>query len=96
MPVTIHTAPALDLTPAEIDRWRAVPVAVAVDLGRAIGQIDPAIRPLRPAGRQPRLFGRAVTAFASRPISVRSCMRSNWPGRATCWSSPRPGMPRPR
>ena len=67
MPVTIHTAPALDLTPAEIDRWRAVPVAVAVDLGRDIGQIDPAIRPLRPAGRQPRLFGRAVTAFCEPP-----------------------------
>lgn len=67
MPVTIHTAPDLALTPAEIDRWRAVPVAVAVDLGRTIGQIDPAIRPLRPAGRQPRLFGRAVTAFCEPP-----------------------------
>ena len=67
MPVTIHTAPDLDLTTAEIDRWRAVPVAVAVDLGRTIGQIDPAIRPLRPAGRQPRLFGRAVTAFCEPP-----------------------------
>jgi len=67
MPVTIHAAPARDLTPAEIDRWRAVPVAVAVDLGRDVGQIDPAIRPLLPAGRQPRLFGRAVTALCEPP-----------------------------
>jgi len=67
MPVTIHAAPARDLTPAEIDRWRAVPVAVAVDLGRDCGQIDPAIRPLLPPGRQPRLFGRAVTAFCEPP-----------------------------
>ena len=34
MPVTIHAAPAGDLTPAEIERWRAVPAAVAVDLSR--------------------------------------------------------------
>lgn len=67
MPVTLHAAPASDLTPAEIERWRAVPVAVAVDLGRDIGQIDPAIRPLHPAGRQPRLFGRAVTALCEPP-----------------------------
>ena len=67
MPVIIHAAPARDLTPAEIDRWRGVPVAVAVDLGRDVGQIDPAIRPLRPPGRQPRLFGRAVTALCEPP-----------------------------
>jgi 4-hydroxy-4-methyl-2-oxoglutarate aldolase len=67
MPVTIHRAPASDLTPTEIDRWRVVPVAVAVDLGRDSGQIDPAIRPLLPAGRQPRLFGRAVTALCEPP-----------------------------
>jgi regulator of RNase E activity RraA len=67
MPVIIHAAPARDLTPAEIDRWRGVPVAVAVDLGRDVGQIDPAIRPLRPPGRQPRLFGRAVTAACEPP-----------------------------
>jgi regulator of RNase E activity RraA len=67
MPVTIHAAPARDLTAAELQRWRAVPVAVAVDLGRDVGQIDPAIRPLRPPGRQPRLFGRAVTALCEPP-----------------------------
>lgn len=67
MPVIVHPVAASDLSEAEIDRWRAVPVAVAVDLGRAIGQIDPAIRPLLPAGRQPRLFGRAVTAACEPP-----------------------------
>ena len=67
MPVTIHSAPKSDLTEAEIERWRAIPVAVAVDLGRNLNQIDPAIRPLMPPGRQPRLFGRAVTAFCEAP-----------------------------
>jgi 4-hydroxy-4-methyl-2-oxoglutarate aldolase len=67
MTVTIHAAAARDLTPAAIERWRAVPVAVAVDLGRDVGQIDPAIRPLRPSGQQPRLFGRAVTVFCEPP-----------------------------
>ncbi|MGH3639690.1 MAG: hypothetical protein ACRDUX_11770, partial [Mycobacterium sp.] len=67
MPVTIHAAPASDLAPAEIERWRAVPVAVAVDLGRDVGQIDPAIRPINPPGRQARLFGRAVTALCEPP-----------------------------
>ena len=59
--------PRSNLTAAEIDRWREVPVAVAVDLGRGVGQLDPAIRPLQPAGRQPRLFGRAVTALCEPP-----------------------------
>lgn len=67
MPVTIQPTSPSSLTTAETDRWRAVPVAVAVDLGRDIGQIDPAIRPLRPAGQQPRLFGRAVTALCEPP-----------------------------
>lgn len=67
MPVVLHTPPACDLTPAEIARWAVVPVAVAVDLGRDAGQIDPAIRPLRPAGSQPRLFGRAVTVRCEAP-----------------------------
>jgi regulator of RNase E activity RraA len=49
-----------------IERWRDIPVAVAVDYCRE-GQIDPAIRPLRPAGMQPRLFARAVTALCAPP-----------------------------
>lgn len=55
------------MDPAEMDRWRAVPVAIAVDLNLAPGQIDPAIRPLMPPGQQPRLFGRAVTALCEPP-----------------------------
>lgn len=64
MPVTLHR-PTSDLAPSDVERWRAVPVAVAVD--QAGGQIDPAIRPLNPAGQQPRLFGRAVTALCEPP-----------------------------
>ena len=67
MPVTLHTPPASDLTLAEIARWAAIPVAVALDLGRDSGQIDPAKRPLRPAGQQPRLFGQAVTVRCEAP-----------------------------
>lgn len=67
MTVIIHSVPADDLTLAEIERWRSVPVAVAVDVRRVVGQIDTAIRPLLPPGRQPRLFGRAVTALCEPP-----------------------------
>jgi 4-hydroxy-4-methyl-2-oxoglutarate aldolase len=67
MPVTLHTPPPCDLTAAEIARWADVPVAVAVDQCREGGQIDPAIRPLRAAGQQPRLFGRAVTLRCEPP-----------------------------
>lgn len=67
MPVTVHTPPTSDVTAADIARWASVPVAVAVDLGRDAGQIDPAIRPLRTAGRQPRLFGQAVTLRCEAP-----------------------------
>lgn len=67
MPVTLHSPPTPDLTPAEIARWSLIPVAIAVDLVREAGQIDPAIRPLRPAGRQPRLFGPAVTVRCEAP-----------------------------
>ena len=66
MPVTLHT-PAFELTQAEIDRWSAIPVAIAVDLVREAGQIDPAIRPLRLAGQQSRLFGQAVTVRCEAP-----------------------------
>ena len=67
MSVTLHTPPAADLKVAEIARWAPVPTAVAVDLIRGAGQIDPAIRPLRPAGIQPRLFGQAVTVRCEAP-----------------------------
>lgn len=67
MTVTINTAPIPELTAADIEAWRSVPVAVAVDLARNGGQIDPAIRPLNPPGRQPALFGRAVTVLCEPP-----------------------------
>jgi 4-hydroxy-4-methyl-2-oxoglutarate aldolase len=67
LPVTIHSRAPSTLTDAEIEPWRKVPVAIAVDLARDIGQIDPAIRPLLPPGRQPALFGRAVTALCEPP-----------------------------
>lgn len=67
MTVTIHSTPHSDLTPAQIEAWRSVSVAIAVDLARDIGQIDPAIRPLNPPGKQPRLFGRAVTVLCEPP-----------------------------
>jgi regulator of RNase E activity RraA len=65
MAVTIHPATS-DLTEAEIAAWRAIPVAVAVDLSPE-SQIDPAIRPINPPGRQPRLFGHAVTVSCTPP-----------------------------
>ena len=67
MTVTIHDPPLPKLTDAEIDPWRKVPVAVAVDLVRDQGQIDPDIAPSIRPGRQPRLFGRAVTALCEPP-----------------------------
>ena len=68
MPVTLHTpAPESGLTPQEIAGWSHIPVAIAVDLVREAGQIDPALRPLRPAGLQPRLFGQAVTVRCEAP-----------------------------
>jgi regulator of RNase E activity RraA len=66
MTVTIHPAPA-PLPETAIAPWRYVPVALAVDCAPGARQIDPAIRPLRPSGQQPRLFGRAVTVRVSPP-----------------------------
>jgi 4-hydroxy-4-methyl-2-oxoglutarate aldolase len=66
MPISIYPTPSL-LKEAEIEPWRKIPVSIAVDLGRDIGQIDPAIGPLRPPGQQPPLFGRAVTALCEPP-----------------------------
>lgn len=67
MPVARQSRPADTLAQAEIDRWSEVPVAIAVDVSGGVFQIDPAIRPLCPPGRQPRLFGRAVTARCEPP-----------------------------
>lgn len=66
MAVTLHPA-AAPLPDAALASWRDVPAALAVDCAPGARQIDPAIRPLRPAGQQPRLFGRAVTVRVSPP-----------------------------
>lgn len=50
-----------------LERWRSVPVSIIVDLDLEPGQIDPAIRALRPPGQQPRLFGRALTVRCHPP-----------------------------
>jgi len=65
MTVTIHAA-TRDLTDSEVEAWRSIPVAVAVDLSPE-SQIDPTIRPINPPGRQPRLFGRAVPVSCTPP-----------------------------
>ena len=65
MPVTLHR-PGLSPAPALSD-WADIPVAIAVDTVPGAHQIDPAIRPLRPAGQQPRLMGRAITVDCAAP-----------------------------
>ena len=67
MSVNVSPTPPLNITDELLARWRAIPVAVTVDLSQTIRQIDPAIRPLRPAGSQAALFGRAVTALCEPP-----------------------------
>ena len=66
MAVAIHTPPSGGSAKA-LAPWRKIPVSIAVDLARDMGQIDPAIRPLRPPGQQPPLIGRAVTALCEPP-----------------------------
>ena len=67
MPITVQNRPVDTLSQAEIDRWITIPVAIAVDVSDTACQIDPAIHALCPPGRQPRLFGRAVTALCEPP-----------------------------
>jgi 4-hydroxy-4-methyl-2-oxoglutarate aldolase len=67
MPVTVHQPALNELSPELIERWRPIPVAIAVDVSKAACQIDAAIRPLCPPGQQPRLFGRALTVRCEPP-----------------------------
>jgi regulator of RNase E activity RraA len=67
MSVIVQRRPTDTLSPDEIARWYEMPAAIVVDVSDATCQIDPAIRPLCPPGRQPRLFGRAVTARCEPP-----------------------------
>lgn len=66
MTVQIATPNLAELPADLLERWRHIPVAVAVDLAPEC-QISPDISPLRPAGQQPRLFARAVTAQCEAP-----------------------------
>ena len=52
----------MTISEALLARWRRVPTAVVADITGGACQLDPDIRPLRPAGQQPALFGRALTA----------------------------------
>jgi 4-hydroxy-4-methyl-2-oxoglutarate aldolase len=67
MSVKVHPMPASSLPQKLAERWRNVPVAIIADVSKGRCQIDPSIRPLCPAGHQPRLFGRAVTALCEPP-----------------------------
>jgi RraA family protein len=67
MSVRIHEAERFTVTPHLLRRWRSVPAAIIADVSDGSCHLDPAIRPLRPPGQQPRLFGRAVTARCSPP-----------------------------
>ncbi len=67
MSVKLSTAPALSASNDLLLRWRKIPVAVTVDLSSDIRQLDNAIRALKPAGTQPSLFGRAITALCEPP-----------------------------
>lgn len=67
MSIIVQARPVDTFAPDLVERWRGISVAVAVDVSDGACQIDPAIRPLCPPGRQPRLFGRAVTARCEPP-----------------------------
>lgn len=56
----------MTVPPDLLNRWRSIPVAVIVDHAPEC-QIDIAIRPLLPPGRQHGLFGLAATARCAPP-----------------------------
>jgi 4-hydroxy-4-methyl-2-oxoglutarate aldolase len=67
MSVILHKRPNTTASAPEIERWRNVPTAIVADVSDGACLIDPAIRPLLPPGKQPRLFGFAVTAICAPP-----------------------------
>jgi 4-hydroxy-4-methyl-2-oxoglutarate aldolase len=66
MSVIRHQPDVAPIDAGLLERWRRIPVSVAVDLAPDC-QVDPLVRPLRPAGQQPALFGRAVTVRCAPP-----------------------------
>ena len=71
--VMTNTSTAID--PALIERWRHVPSAIIADVSQGACQIDPAIRPLCPAGQQPKLLGRALTVHCA-PDDIGAVVRA--------------------
>lgn len=72
MSVSMGRTPTSSLSADELNRWRQVPVSVAVDLDASIRQIDPAISLLQERSQlkgqlEPALFGRAVTVRCEPP-----------------------------
>ena len=96
MAVVIETAAESRLDAAEVERWRQVPVAIAVDVTEAACQVDPLSARLRPPGQQPRLFGRALTALCEPPDFGAVLHALDSRVRATCSSLRRRAMPTPR
>lgn len=67
MTVTVHAAPRFAVADALWQRWLTVPAAIIADVSGGACLIDPALRPLRPPGQQPRLLGRALTVRCAPP-----------------------------
>ena len=63
MPTRLYQPENGRLPSALVDEWRRVPAAVAADLLRGKGHVDPGIRPLRPFGSRTWLVGQAITAW---------------------------------
>jgi len=66
MTVTIYSSDSDSLSDNEIQAWQDIPVAIAADLSPS-EQLDIKIRPVCVPGKQPKLCGRAVTAFCEPP-----------------------------
>jgi 4-hydroxy-4-methyl-2-oxoglutarate aldolase len=67
MSVTVHPRIKSAVSPKEIERWRNIPTAIVADISKGACLLNPDIRPLLPPGKQPRMFGFAVTAICAAP-----------------------------
>jgi 4-hydroxy-4-methyl-2-oxoglutarate aldolase len=66
MTVRVHAVSETRIPDDLVARWRRILPAIVADLAPDL-LIDPAIRPLKPAGTQPALFGRAATGRCDAP-----------------------------
>lgn len=62
MPTRIAPFVGSPVPPDLVERWRAVPVTIACDVGASAQLVDPQIRPLRPTPPGWRLAATARTA----------------------------------